>query len=150
MNVNMANLNEIWDDKQKTTKEDFKHPPNKYRTKKFQKQLLTMDPEYNANLIDMNGVFYPSQQKQSDSVLNIQITDDIVTDYLSKYNRYYQISHVTDILKSYISKNSKSDLNTQNQEYEFFKSKKTDDNDMFMYIIIGLLILLFIEKYKSK
>lgn len=137
MNVNMASLDEIWG--------NIPNYPNKYKMKTVQKKMLMNDDTKNSMRLT-NGNYYECNTEDMNTSLSIKITDVDVLKYFEKFTKQYQISHITEILKEYIE--SFKDSTKKVEYYEAQPESEGNNQNLLIYIIMTLCILLFIEKCK--
>lgn len=145
MSINMAPLDEIWGNSQETIAPNI---PNKYKSQKVQKKILQETNDDNNVMRINNGTYYQCATPETNKAHTFKISDPDVLNYLSKYNRNYQSSLINEILKSYIEKTEGT------QKVEFFSSNSDStgielNQQTMNYIIIGLLVILFLERYKK-
>lgn len=138
MNINMTPLDEIWS--------NIPNYPNKYKSRSFQQKVLPSDKSVDYIRLN-NGNMYQCNENETEKTINIQLNDHEIVKYLQKFTLSYQISHVTEIIKDFINKSDKTDKSIE--YYEYNNSKDNDTQTLLTWIIIGLLIILGIEKLKN-
>ena len=115
MNISYTTLEEAWG-------EDFKKTKSKKNMKNNKEQSI-------------KHIEQPHQQdKQIDHFFSVDIKDEHLISYFSRYTDDYRISYINDILHKHVKNAS-------------IHTKQFNDNNVILYLLLILIVILMFDKF---
>lgn len=149
----MATLDDIWGEQNTNRTSSVNSKYNKLKPFKQPKP----DKTFYTRANESNGIYFESTDPNNEKMdaMYIKIQDPIAIDYLRNYSANFHTYTITDYIKSSLMnliENEKTENFTNKGESlkrEHFQPDSISERTILIYVIIGLIVLLFFEKCKQ-
>lgn len=157
----MTTLEEAWGSNFNDDMRKYKKLSNKYRNKKTQESMLkehnqtieklSPKPTYeNVLSIDKYDLINNSVPDIEKEKLSIEIYDESLINHLKKYSKEYQTSYVSQIIKKYLTRETRQYRQSKDDGIELYTNYnceyENDNDEILIVILVFLLLILLGEK----